>query len=109
MPAPLTVDETAAVAAAEEFVDGLTPDECGREQIGDFLLMYEGFSDICWDDAQAKGKTIESLEAEIVADWNGRLLSMILVKWGWREEPEFFEDTVFWAVYRPCAQDRKAA
>ena len=33
----------------EEFLDGLTPDDVGRDEVGDYIVHYEGFTDQCQD------------------------------------------------------------
>jgi hypothetical protein len=33
----------------EEFLDGLTPDDVGVDEIGDYIVHYEGFTDQCQD------------------------------------------------------------
>ena len=33
----------------EEFLDGLTPDDVGKDTIGDYVVHYEGFTDQCQD------------------------------------------------------------
>jgi hypothetical protein len=33
----------------EDFLEGLTPDDVGRDEIGDYIVHYEGFTDQCQD------------------------------------------------------------
>ena len=33
----------------EEFLDGLTPDDVGVDEVGDYIVHYEGFTDQCQD------------------------------------------------------------
>lgn len=33
----------------EEFLDGLTPDDVGYDEVGDYIVHYEGFTDQCQD------------------------------------------------------------
>ena len=33
----------------EDFLDGLTPDDVGRDEVGDYIIHYEGFTDQCQD------------------------------------------------------------
>lgn len=96
--------ENIQMAQAMDFLFHLPPDEVGEERIGtDFLLKFEGFTEMCWDDAKEKGKTIQSLEAEIINDWANRLaaegLKARMIEHGWTYEPEFYAETTFWAMY----------
>ena len=33
----------------EDFLEGLTPDDVGRDEVGDYIVHYEGFTDQCQD------------------------------------------------------------
>ena len=33
----------------EEFLEGLTPDDVGVDEVGDYIVHYEGFTDQCQD------------------------------------------------------------
>lgn len=83
----------------EDFLDTLTPDDVGNEEVDGKIVYFEGFTDLCWDEAKEKGKTVKSLEAEIIADWSGRNGGLTLLDLGWTNEPVPFEDTIFFAVY----------
>lgn len=37
-----------------DFINGLDPDDVGQEQIGPYLVQYEGFSPICLDDVERR-------------------------------------------------------
>lgn len=101
----ISIINEAQTNTVEVFLDQLTPDDVGEEWFGDHLLKFEGFTDLCWESAQSKGQTIEDLEQEILSDWHQRITQegkhMTLVESGWTQEPEFFQDTIFWALYRP--------
>ena len=47
----LSLDESEARLdpEVEEFLDGLTPDDVGKDTIGDYIVHYEGFTDQCQD------------------------------------------------------------
>lgn len=37
-----------------DFINSLDPDDVGKEQIGPYLVQYEGFSPICLDDVERR-------------------------------------------------------
>jgi hypothetical protein len=87
--------------AIADFIGELLPDDTGFEDFpGGYRVVYEGFTDLCWDDAQCQGKTIESLEQEIIEDWKGRHPDHEFISSEWRDGAEFFEDTVFLALFK---------
>ena len=47
----LSLDESEARLdpKVEEFLDGLTPDDVGYDEVGDYIVHYEGFTDQCQD------------------------------------------------------------
>lgn len=66
----------------EEFLQRLTPEDVGMEQFGDFLVLFEGFSDMCNDDADrrmslppsdpAYVSCIEDVYAEVLREFKER-------------------------------------
>ncbi|MFA7523707.1 MAG: hypothetical protein WCY71_12350 [Halothiobacillaceae bacterium] len=84
----------------QDFIDGLTPDDVGVEEIDGQIVYFEGFTDMCWEDAQEQGKTPMSLEQEILADWSERNGGLTLIEHGWTYDPVPFEDTIFFAIYQ---------
>lgn len=82
------------------FLHQLATDEVGVEEIAGFTVRFEGFSDMCWEDAEEKGKTSKSLVEEMLKDWQGRHPDLTLVAHGWTNGDEMWSDTIFYAVYR---------
>lgn len=52
----LSLDESEARLdpEVEEFLDGLTPDDVGYDEVGDYIVHYEGFTDQCQDTEEYK-------------------------------------------------------
>lgn len=86
--------------AVEDFVNDLLPDDVGHEEVGGYIVYFEGFTHVCWADAEEKGRTVDSLTVEILKDWSDRNGGLTLLEHGWTEEPVPFEDTVFFAIYQ---------
>ena len=84
----------------EAFLHTLSTDDVGVEEIGGFTVRFEGFTDQCWEDAEEKGKTIDGLEREMIADWQGRHPGLELVDSGWTYGDEYWTDTTFYAIFR---------
>lgn len=84
----------------DDFLRTLTPDDVGVEEVEGELVYFEGFTHVCWEDAQVKGKTPMALEQEILEDWATRNGGLTLLAHGWTDHPVPFQDTVFFAIYQ---------
>lgn len=66
----------------DEFLQSLSPEDVGMEQFGDFLVLFEGFSDMCNYDAErrmmlppndpAYVSCIEDVYAEVLREFKER-------------------------------------
>lgn len=83
-----------------EFIDELSADDVGKLVVGDYLVRFEGFGELCWDHASERDMSICGLEDEIIADWSARSPERNLIEFQWINEPVAFEPTLFWAVFR---------
>lgn len=83
-----------------DFIDELTPDDFGVAEFDEFRVRFEGFTHVCWQDAEKRGKTIEDLEKEILQEWEEKEKGSKLITMDWKHEPEFYEDNVLYAVFK---------
>jgi hypothetical protein len=69
----LSLDESQARLdpEVEEFLDGLTPDDVGYDEIGDYIVHYEGFTDQCQDSEEYQDDP-ESVFADVWHDFKRR-------------------------------------
>lgn len=75
IPAPALID----MDEVHSFLADLSPDDTGRQEFGSGVLRFEGFTDLCIDDAVARTKlpssdprhlaTFEDVYAEVLAGW----------------------------------------
>jgi len=55
----------------EEFLDGLTPDDVGYDEVGDYIVHYEGFTDQCQDSEEYQDDP-EAVFADVWHDFKRR-------------------------------------
>jgi len=82
----------------EDFLNGLSPDDVGDEVMGPYIVAFEGFTHDCWEDAEAKGKSLDDLEDEILGEWQKKYKTKPIQS-GWARGGEFGEDDIFYAVF----------
>ena len=56
----------------EEFLDGLTPDDVGYDDVGDYVVHYEGFTDQCQDSEEYQNDP-ESVFNDVWGDFKRRM------------------------------------
>ena len=56
----------------EEFLEGLTPDDVGRDEIGDYVVHYEGFTDQCQDSKEYQDNP-EAVFNDVWGDFKRRM------------------------------------
>ena len=56
----------------EEFLDGLTPDDVGVDEVGDYVVHYEGFTDQCQDSEEYQDDP-ESVFNDVWGDFKRRM------------------------------------
>jgi len=56
----------------EEFLDGLTPDDVGYDEVGDYVVHYEGFTDQCQDSEEYQDDP-ESVFNDVWGDFKRRM------------------------------------
>ena len=56
----------------EEFLDGLTPDDVGRDEVGDYIVHYEGFTDQCQDSEEYQANP-EAVFQDVWGDFKRRM------------------------------------
>lgn len=111
-PPPIVVENPTSDAQyrdeALSATDDLSPDDVGQERFGDYVLKFEGFTRVCWDDAEEKGKDTPDIEKEIIGDWSKSLPGMAVVESGWQRGGDFGADDVFWALFAPARPNPEA-
>jgi len=56
----------------EDFLDGLTPDDVGVDEVGDYIVHYEGFTDQCQDSEEYQDDP-ESVFNDVWGDFKRRM------------------------------------
>ena len=56
----------------EEFLDGLTPDDVGYDEVGDYIVHYEGFTDQCQDSEEYRNDP-EAVFNDVWSDFKRRM------------------------------------
>ena len=56
----------------EEFLDGLTPDDVGYDEVGDYIVHYEGFTDQCQDSEEYQNDP-EAVFNDVWGDFKRRM------------------------------------
>lgn len=82
-----------------DFIDSLNPDDVGTDTIDGNVIHYEGYTNDCWDDAEACKLSIKELENETLSEWEKKE-GMKATEFGWKYgEPMFGDETVFYAIF----------
>ena len=70
----LSLDESQALLdpEVEEFLDGLTPDDVGVDEVGDYIIHYEGFTDQCQDSKEYQDNP-EAVFNDVWGDFKRRM------------------------------------
>ena len=58
--------------SVEEFLDGLTPDDVGVDEVGDYVIHYEGFTDQCQDSKEYQDNP-EAVFQDVWGDFKRRM------------------------------------
>lgn len=88
-----------------DFIETLTPDAVGREEFGDLVLRFEGFTDLCIEDA-TKRCSLPSQDPRHLSAYDA-VYAEVLAGWFAEEGREPFEtgfsggedNPIQWAVY----------
>jgi hypothetical protein len=70
----LSLDESQAQLdpEVEDFLEGLTPDDVGYDEVGDYIVHYEGFTDQCQDSDEYRDDP-ESVFNDVWSDFRKRM------------------------------------
>jgi hypothetical protein len=94
----LSLDESEARLdpEVEDFLDGLTPDDVGYDEIGDYIVHYEGFTDQCQDSEEYQDDP-ESVFADVWGDFKRRMGDRDPVNYGIVGEHDY---PIVYSVFR---------
>jgi len=80
----------------EEFLDGLTPDDVGYDEVGDYIVHYEGFTDQCQDSEEYQNDP-ESVFNDVWSDFKRRMGDRDPVNYGIVGEHDY---PIVYSVFR---------
>jgi hypothetical protein len=80
----------------EEFLDGLTPDDVGYDEVGDYIVHYEGFTDQCQDSEEYQDDP-ESVFNDVWGDFKRRMGDKDPVNYGLVGEHDY---PIVYSVFR---------
>jgi hypothetical protein len=80
----------------EEFLDGLTPDDVGYDDVGDYVVHYEGFTDQCQDSEEYQDDP-ESVFNDVWGDFKRRMGDRDPVNYGIVGEHDY---PIVYSVFR---------
>jgi hypothetical protein len=80
----------------EEFLDGLTPDDVGVDEIGDYIVHYEGFTDQCQDSEEYQ-EDPEAVFNDVWGDFKRRMGDRDPVNYGIVGEHDY---PIVYSVFR---------
>jgi hypothetical protein len=80
----------------EEFLDGLTPDDVGYDEIGDYIVHYEGFTDQCQDSEEYQDDP-ESVFDDVWGDFKRRMGDKDPINYGIVDEHDY---PIVYSVFR---------
>jgi hypothetical protein len=80
----------------EEFLDGLTPDDVGVDEVGDYIVHYEGFTDQCQDSEEYQDDP-ESVFDDVWSDFKRRMGDKDPVNYGIVGEHDY---PIVYSVFR---------
>lgn len=69
---PVNESEARLDPEVEDFLDGLTPDDVGYDEVGDYVVHYEGFTDQCQDTKEYQDDP-EAVFDEVWSDFKRRM------------------------------------
>lgn len=89
--------------AVQQFINELFPKDIGEEQIDNYIVTYEGFTDSCFDYLVENGLTIEETEKFLIENWNKQFGTPI--ESGWKNETvTYTEPNILYAIYKANKQ-----
>jgi hypothetical protein len=80
----------------EEFLDGLTPDDVGVDEVGDYIVHYEGFTDQCQDSEEYQDDP-EAVFNDVWSDFKRRMGDKDPVNYGIVGEHDY---PIVYSVFR---------
>jgi hypothetical protein len=80
----------------EEFLDGLTPDDVGVDEVGDYVVHYEGFTDQCQDSEEYQDNP-EAVFNDVWGDFKRRMGDKDPVNYGIVGEHDY---PIVYSVFR---------
>jgi len=80
----------------EEFLDGLTPDDVGYDEVGDYIVHYEGFTDQCQDSEEYQDDP-EAVFNDVWSDFKRRMGDKDPVNYGIVGEHDY---PIVYSVFR---------
>ena len=80
----------------EEFLEGLTPDDVGYDEVGDYIVHYEGFTDQCQDSEEYQNDP-ESVFNDVWGDFKRRMGDRDPVNYGIVGEHDY---PIVYSVFR---------
>jgi hypothetical protein len=80
----------------EEFLEGLTPDDVGVDEVGDYVVHYEGFTDQCQDSEEYQDDP-ESVFNDVWGDFKRRMGDRDPVNYGIVGEHDY---PIVYSVFR---------
>jgi len=94
----LSLDESQAQLdpEVEDFLEGLTPDDVGYDEVGDYIIHYEGFTDQCQDSEEYQDDP-ESVFNDVWGDFKRRMGDRDPVNYGIVGEHDY---PIVYSVFR---------
>jgi len=80
----------------EEFLDGLTPDDVGVDEVGDYIIHYEGFTDQCQDSEEYQ-EDPEAVFNDVWGDFKRRMGDQDPINYGIVGEHDY---PIVYSVFR---------
>jgi hypothetical protein len=80
----------------EDFLEGLTPDDVGYDDVGDYIVHYEGFTDQCQDSEEYQNDP-ESVFNDVWGDFKRRMGDRDPVNYGIVGEHDY---PIVYSVFR---------
>ena len=80
----------------EEFLEGLTPDDVGYDEVGDYIVHYEGFTDQCQDSEEYQNDS-EAVFNDVWGDFKRRMGDKDPVNYGLVGEHDY---PIVYSVFR---------
>jgi hypothetical protein len=93
---PVNESEARLDPRVEEFLDGLTPDDVGYDEVGDYIVHYEGFTDQCQDSEEYQDNP-DAVFQEVWSDFRKRMGGQKPVNYGIVGEHDY---PIVYSVFR---------